>query len=60
MPSYSSATDTWLDTPQPSVNVWYIPIGLDQKEDIMTEVLVGVGLLFWVILVLLGTGVEEW
>jgi hypothetical protein len=48
-----------LDTPQPSVNIWYIPIGLDQKEVVVMEVLVEVGLLVWVMVVLLGTGVER-
>jgi hypothetical protein len=32
---------------------------LKQKQDVMIEGLVGVGLLLWVVLVLLGMGVEE-
>jgi hypothetical protein len=49
-----------LDTRTSLVSIWYIPVGLDLKEGVLTEVLVGVGLMFWVVVVLLGTGVEGW
>ena len=45
-----------LDTRTSLVGIWYIPVSL--KERVMVEVFVGVGLLFWVVVVLLGTGVE--
>jgi hypothetical protein len=38
------------------VRVWYIPDG----RSCVVEVVVGVLLLAWVVLVLLGTGVEGW
>jgi hypothetical protein len=38
------------------VSIWYIPDG----RSLMMEVVVGVLLLAWVVLVLLGTGVEAW
>jgi hypothetical protein len=47
-----------LDTRTSLVSIWYIPVSL--KEGVMMEVLVGVGLMFWVVVVLLGTGVEGW
>jgi hypothetical protein len=39
--------------------MWYIPVGTDQKGVVMIEVFVGIALLAWVVLVLIGTGVEE-
>jgi hypothetical protein len=38
--------------------IWYIPLGIDQKEVMMMEVLFGVALLAWTVLVLLTTGDE--
>ncbi len=40
----------------PLVSIWSIPVGIYQKEVAMIEVLVGVALMAWVVLVLLGTG----
>jgi hypothetical protein len=37
-------------------NIWSIPVGIDQKGVIMTEIFVGIALLAWVVLVLIGTG----
>jgi hypothetical protein len=39
-----------------SARIWYIPDG----RSFMMEIVVGVLLLAWVVLVLLGTGVEAW
>ena len=40
----------------PPDTIWYIPVGLYQKEAVMIEVVVGVALLVWTVLVLLTTG----
>jgi hypothetical protein len=40
----------------PPDTIWYIPVGLYQKEVDMIEVVVGVALLGWTVVVLLTTG----
>src|SRR5215217_2846478 len=42
----------------PADSIWYIPIGLDQKEVVMIEVFAGVALLVWTVLVFVATGDE--